>query len=140
LVENNDKTGQTGDLERVRPTALRPVVWMTSVLVWATVVALIVRVPTWASVFLCTITGISFLVFLVGYIYLFTSEREVLRAERWRRGACSMSSRGRSDQQRALAEGQQTYIGPGPSEFSLARADKPELRVRVGEAGQKEPG
>ena len=133
----NDSTPQTGDLERARSTPLRPVVWMTSVLVWAMVVALILRVPTWASVFLCTITGISFLVFLVGYIYLFTSDREALRAERWRRGAGPASLRGTSDQQRALHEDHQTYIGLERPEFSVTRADDRELRVRVGEEGQR---
>ena len=57
---------------------------MTSVLVWATVVALILKVPAWAGVFLCGITGISFLLFLVAYIYLFANDREMLRAERYR--------------------------------------------------------
>jgi len=84
---DTDITPRTTDPELARSTPLRPVVWMTSVLVWATVVALIARIPTWASVFLCTVTGISFLVFLVGYIHLFTSDRDALRAERWLRGA-----------------------------------------------------
>jgi hypothetical protein len=73
------------DVERYRATPLRPVVYMTIVLVWAMVVALILKVPVWASIFLCASTGISFLLFLVSYIYLFTNDREMLRAERSRR-------------------------------------------------------
>jgi hypothetical protein len=138
MSEHNDSTQRTGDLELARSTPLLPVVWMTSVLVWATVVALFLRVPTWASIFLCTVTGSSFLVFLVGYIYLFTSDRDALRAERWRRGAGGTSSRGRSDQQLALDEEHRTYIGPEQPEFSVTRADERELRVPVGEAGQGE--
>ena len=133
---DNDSAKQTGDLERARSTPLRPVVWMTSVLAWATVVAVIGRVPTWASVFLCSVTSISFFVFLVSYIYLFTSDRDALRAERWRRGASGASLRGRSDQQQALDEDHRTYIGPERAEFSVSRADERELRVRAGEAGQ----
>jgi hypothetical protein len=135
---DNDSAPKTGDLERARSTPLRPVVWMTSVLAWATVVAVVGRVPTWASVFLCSVTGISFLVFLVSYIYLFMSDRDALRAERWRRGASGASLRGRLDQQQALDENHRTYVGPERAEFSVSRADERELRVRVGEAGQRE--
>ncbi|MBV9928167.1 MAG: hypothetical protein JOZ96_24320 [Acidobacteria bacterium] len=60
---------------------------MTTVLVWAMVVALIVRVPAWASVFLAVLTGSSFLAFLVGYVYLFARDRESLRTGRARRAA-----------------------------------------------------
>jgi hypothetical protein len=134
---DSDRTPQTGELERARSTPLLPVVWMTSVLVWATVVALFLRVPTWAGAFLCTITGISFLVFLVGYIHLFKSDRDALRAERWRRGAGGTPSHGGSDQQQALNEGQRSYIGPERPELSRTRAAQREVTVRVGEAGQR---
>ncbi len=70
-----------------KSTPLRPAIIMTTVLVWALVVALIVRVPAWASVFLATLTGASFLAFLVGYIYLFVRDRESLRTGRERRAA-----------------------------------------------------
>src|SRR3712207_7215617 len=40
-----------------KSTPLRPAIIMTAVLVWALVVALIVRVPAWASVFLAILTG-----------------------------------------------------------------------------------
>jgi hypothetical protein len=40
--------------------------------------------PSSSSVFLCASTGISFLPFLVAYIYLFATDREMLRAERYR--------------------------------------------------------
>jgi hypothetical protein len=70
-----------------RSTPLRPAIIMTTVLVWALVVALIVRVPAWASIFLATLTGASFTAFLVGYIYLFVRDRESLRTGRGRRAA-----------------------------------------------------
>ena len=70
-----------------RSTPLRPAIIMTTVLVWALVVALIVRVPAWASVFLAILTGSSFLVFLMGYVYLFARDRESLRTGRARRTA-----------------------------------------------------
>lgn len=62
-----------------KSTPLRPAVIMTSVLVWALVVALILRVPAWASIFLAILTGASFLAFMVGYVYLFVRDRESLR-------------------------------------------------------------
>lgn len=62
-----------------KSTPLRPAIIMTSVFVWALVVALILRVPAWASVFLAILTGASFLVFMVGYVYLFARDRESLR-------------------------------------------------------------
>jgi hypothetical protein len=98
---------------------------MTSVLVWATVVALILRVPTWASLFLCTLTGISFLWFLVGYVYLFVSDREALRAERWRARPARQPS---DDQQR--------YLGPERVEFAVKGTDTGEGRVGVNAAGR----
>src|SRR5919199_3825872 len=70
-----------------RSTPLRPAIIMTAVLVWALVVALIVRAPAWASVFLAILTGASFLIFLVGYVYLFARDRESLRTGRARRAA-----------------------------------------------------
>ena len=70
-----------------KSTPLRPAIIMTTVLVWALVVALIVRVPAWASVFLAILTGASFLAFLVGYMYLFVTDRESLRTGRPRRAA-----------------------------------------------------
>jgi len=55
---------------------------MTGVLVWATVVGLFLRVPMWAGVFLCSLTGASFLFYLVSYVYLLINDRESLRRER----------------------------------------------------------
>jgi len=66
-----------------RSTPLRPAIWMTGVLAWATVIALIFHVPTVAGIFLCSLTGISFLVYLVSYIFLMATDREALRAERY---------------------------------------------------------
>jgi len=76
--------GESGLVERQRATPLKPAVWMTGVLVWATVVGLILRVPTWAGVFLCCLTGVSFLFYLVSYIYLMVVDRDTLRSERYR--------------------------------------------------------
>ena len=78
---------RAGDAPAYKSTPLRPAIIMTTVLVWALVVALIVRAPAWASAFLAIITGASFLAFLVGYIYLFVRDRESLRSGRGRRVA-----------------------------------------------------
>ena|SRR5436190_347153 len=67
-----------------RSTPLRPAVWMTSVLVWATVIGLFLRVPLWGSIFLCVLTSTSFLFYLISYAYLMATDREALRAERYR--------------------------------------------------------
>jgi hypothetical protein len=75
---------ESGLVERQRATPLKPAVWMTSVLAWATVVGLFLRVPTWAGVFLCCLTGVSFLFYLVSYIYLMVADRDALRSERYR--------------------------------------------------------
>lgn len=56
---------------------------MTGVLVWATVVGLFLRVPTWAGIFLCLLTGLSFLLYLGSYIFLMATDREALRAEQY---------------------------------------------------------
>ena len=71
-------------MKRSRATPVRPAIWMTGVLVWATVIALFLRVPTWAGVFLCSLTGLSFLLYLVSYSYLLLYDREALRRERLR--------------------------------------------------------
>jgi len=74
---------ESGLVERQRATPLKPAVWMTSVLVWATVVGLFLHVPTWSGVFLCCLTGVSFLFYLVSYIYLMVADRDTLRSERY---------------------------------------------------------
>jgi hypothetical protein len=50
-----------GQIERATP--LKPTIWMTGVLVWATAIGLFLRIPTWAGIFLCTLTGLSFLLY-----------------------------------------------------------------------------
>jgi len=55
---------------------------MTGVLVWATVIAFLFQVPTWAGIFLCFLTGLSFLLYLGSYIFLMATDREALRSER----------------------------------------------------------
>ena len=90
-----------------KSTPLRPAIIMTTVLVWALVVALIVRAPAWASVFLAIVTGASFSAFLVGYMYLFVRDRESLRTGRGRRAA--LAARPDTGAQGAVAAG-----GPAP--------------------------
>jgi hypothetical protein len=87
-----------------KSTPLRPAIIMTTILVWALVVALIVRAPAWASIFLTILTGASFLAFMAGYVYLFARDRESLRTGRtgrsalaakpsaWERGAVAAGS------------------------------------------------
>jgi hypothetical protein len=77
-------SSESGLVERQRATPLKPAIWMTSVLVWATVVGLLFRVPTWGGVFLCCMTGVSFLFYLVSYIYLMVADPDTLRSERYR--------------------------------------------------------
>ena len=69
--------------KRSRSTPLKPTIWMTGVLVWATVIALFLHVPAWAGIFLCLLTGLSFLLYLGSYIFLMATDREALRAERY---------------------------------------------------------
>ncbi len=69
--------------KRSRATPLKPVIWMTGVLVWATVIAFLFKVPTWVGIFLCLLTGLSFLLYLGSYIFLMATDREALRAERY---------------------------------------------------------
>jgi hypothetical protein len=64
-----------------RNTPVRPTIWMTGVLVWATVIAFLFHVPVWAGIFLCSLTGLSFLLYLVSYIYLMATDRDALRRE-----------------------------------------------------------
>jgi hypothetical protein len=132
--DSNDRASRSDDGERYRSTPLRPAVWMTGVFVWATVVALILRVPTWASVFLCTLTGVSFLWFLVCYVYLFANDREALRAEQWRGRPVRTSLHDVSTQQRS--EDQQRYLGPERAGFAVAEIDAAEAQVSVGAAGR----
>jgi len=118
---------QAGDVERVRATPLLPAVWMTSVLVWATVIGLIGRVATWASVFLCVVTGISFLWFLVTYIYLFVNDRDMLRAERYRgpkrrRSAREVGSE-QKEQKRELSQNPQAFLEPEHSGSVVVRSE-----------------
>jgi len=69
-------------MERSRNTPVRPAIWMTGVLVWATVIALFLHVPTWTAIFLASLTTLSFLVYVVSYGYLMLNDREALRRER----------------------------------------------------------
>src|SRR5262249_371823 len=108
--------------------------WMTSVLVWATVVGLMLRVPTWAGIFLCTLTGISFLWFLVCYVYLFARNREPLRAERWRgRSASGSLPDVAAHQGWGLGEGRQVYLGSERAGFAVPKSGADEQPVSVGE-------
>ena len=66
-----------------RATPLKPTIWMTGVLVWATAIGLFLKIPTWAGIFLCTLTGLSFLLYIASYIFLLATDREALRHERY---------------------------------------------------------
>jgi hypothetical protein len=94
-----------------KSTPLQPAIIMTTVLVWALVVALIVRAPAWGSVFLATLTGASFLTFLVGYIYLFVRDRESLRSGRGRRA--SLAAKPDAGARGAMAAGDPATLGLG---------------------------
>ena len=94
-----------------RSTPLRPAVWMTGVLVWATVIAFLFRVPTWAGIFLCSLTGLSFLLYLGSYIFLMATDREALRAERYSVKLLPPNQRGLQVQiPRELLEGDQNLL------------------------------
>ena len=94
-----------------RSTPLRPAVWMTGVLVWATVIAFLFQVPTWAGIFLCSLTGLSFLLYLGSYIFLMATDREALRAERYSVKHLPPSQRGLQVQiPRELLEGDQILL------------------------------
>ena len=106
-----------------KSTPLRPAIIMTTVLVWALVVALIVRVPAWASVFLAILTGASFLAFLVGYIYLFVRDRESLRTGRGRRTA--LAAKLDAGAREAVASGGPAPLGLGePSVVAVPEAER----------------
>src|SRR5260370_309286 len=66
-----------------RATPLKPAIWMTGVLVWATVIGLFLRVPDWGGIFLCALTAISFLLYVGSYVFLLAADREALRTERY---------------------------------------------------------
>jgi hypothetical protein len=137
MVPSNDieRVSETGSAQRYRATPLRPAVWMTSVLVWATVVALALRVPTWASVFLCVVTSVSFLFYLVSYIYLMAKDREALRAERGRArsGAGSLRAAERSSAAWQPEQEEPVYIGPEGRRSVAAMTRQEAQKVRVSE-------
>jgi hypothetical protein len=111
------------DAPAYKSTPLRPAIIMTTVLVWALVVALIVRVPAWASVFLAILTGASFLAFLVGYIYLFVRDRESLRTGRGRRAA--LAAKPDTGARGAVAAGGPAPLGLGePAVISVPEAGR----------------
>ena len=118
-----------------RATPLRPAVWMTGVLVWATVIAMFLRVPLWGSVFLCVLTSTSFLFYLVSYIYLMATDREVLRAERYRersgKGPPAVDE-GSSISLRA-EQGEPLYLNP-ESSISVGVAQEPSAQPDCGGA------
>ena len=111
-----------------KSTPLRPAIIMTTILVWALVVALIVRAPAWGSVFLAIITGASFLAFLVGYIYLFVRDRESLRSSRRRTALSAKSDTGARG---AVAAGNPSPLGLGePAVISVPEGERVAERRR----------
>ena len=99
-----------------RSTPVRPTIWMTGVLVWATVIAFLFRVPVWAGIFLCSMTGLSFLLYLVSYIYLMATDREALRRERY--SVQELPKDARQD----LASLRQLEVGPATQPLSREAA------------------
>ena len=72
-----------------RATPLKPTIWMTGVLAWATAIGLFLKIPTWAGIFLCTLTGLSFLLYMASYIFLLATDREALSERHLTKGARS---------------------------------------------------
>lgn len=96
---------------RSRSTPLKPVIWMTGVLVWATLIAFIFRVPRWEALFLCLLTGLSFLLYLGSYLFLMATDREALRAEHSSMKHLSSGQRRlRVNLPRDLLEGDQNFL------------------------------
>ena len=92
--EQIEPASESGWEKRSRSTPLKPAIWMTGVLVWATVIASLFHVPTWVGIFLCLLTGLSFLLYLGSYIFLMVMDREALRAERYSVKRLPSSQRG----------------------------------------------
>jgi hypothetical protein len=110
-----------------KSTPLRPAIIMTTILVWPLVVALIVRAPAWASVFLAILTGASFLAFLMGYIYLFVRDRESLRTGRSRRAALAAKPDAGRGGVAALGGGAPLELGE-PAVIPIPEAERLEER------------
>ena len=107
--EGSTSEQRTETAPAYKSTPLRPAIIMTAVLVWALVVALIVRVPAWASIFLAVLTGASFSAFLGGYLYLFARDRESLRTGRMGHGA--LAAKLAAGERGALAAGNSMPVG-----------------------------
>ena len=89
ISKETDET-QMADNEQIkRATPLKPTIWMTGVLVWATAIGLFLKIPTWAGIFLCTLTGLSFLLYMASYIFLLATDREALHERHLTKGARS---------------------------------------------------
>jgi hypothetical protein len=101
---------------------------MTSVLAWASVIALAARVSTGASVFLCALTGISFLAFLACYVYLFMNDREALRAERWRKRPTAAFD-GLANSRSLPTADQAEYLAPERAAATLVGASVSEKEI-----------
>ena len=101
------KTQMADKRQIVRATPLKPTIWMTGVLVWATMIGLFLRIPTWAGIFLCTLTGLSFLLYMASYIFFLATDREALSERHLTRGARSHPSELRA-QNYELLEGNST--------------------------------
>src|SRR5919205_3880849 len=106
-----------------KSTPLRPAIIMTTVLVWAWVVALIVRVPAWASICLAALTGASFLAFFAGYVYLFVRDRESLRTGRG--GRAALTAKPGKGASRSVAAGDPMPLSLGePAVISVPEAER----------------
>ena len=69
-------------MKTTRSTPLKPAIWMTGVLVWATVVGLFLRIPNWAGGILIGMSAASFAFYLAAYVHLLRNDPEALRHER----------------------------------------------------------
>lgn len=74
-------------LKGSRSTALKPIIWMTGILAPTTVAAIFLQlflgVPKWTSIFFCTATGLSVLLYVVAYLYFMIHDQNALRSEEY---------------------------------------------------------
>ncbi|MBI3422701.1 MAG: hypothetical protein HY011_07150 [Acidobacteria bacterium] len=79
--------GPNSVLKGSRSTALKPIIWMTGILAPTTVVAIFLQlflgVPKWTSIFFCTATGLSVLLYVVAYLYFMINDQNALRSEEY---------------------------------------------------------
>jgi hypothetical protein len=84
---SNTKQDTTSVIKGSRSTALKPIIWMTGILAPVTLVAIFFQiflgVPKWTSIFFCTATGLSVLLYIVAYLYFMVKDQNALRSEKY---------------------------------------------------------